>query len=250
MPNQVEVVDMINRKVEVNFPPKRIISLVPSQTEFLIDIGAPLVGRTKFCIHPSDKVKQIPIIGGTKNFRFDVIDDLQPDLIIGNKEENYKEGIDELARTYPVWMSDIYSLSDSFKMMSELGDICDRKNESANIIDACRNATNSIKASRSGRVLYLIWKNPWMAAGKNTFIDHMLNHLGYENVVEGDRYPELSEEAIRSLNPDLIFLSSEPFPFKDKHLDESSKIWPESECRLVDGELYSWYGSRLRHWIS
>lgn len=250
MPDRVEVVDMMGRKVEVNLQPKRIVSLVPSQTEFLIDIGVPLVGRTKFCIHPSDKVKDIPVVGGTKKFRFDVIDDLQPDLIIGNKEENYKEGIEELARTYPVWMSDIYSLSDSFKMMSELGDICERKNESANIIDACRNATNRIKASKSGRALYLIWKNPWMAAGKNTFIDHMLSHLGYENAVEAERYAELSEEAIRSLNPDLIFLSSEPFPFKDKHLDELSKIWPESECRLVDGELYSWYGSRLRHWIS
>lgn len=239
---------MMGREVEFHFPPKRIISLVPSQTEFLVDIGAPIIGRTKFCIHPKEKVEFIPIIGGTKNFRFDEIRNLNPDLIIGNKEENYEEGILSLEKDFPVWMSDIYTLDDSFHMMKELGTICRLETPAAEIVNHCSASTGMVKGSRSGRVLYLIWKNPWMAAGKHTFIDHMLTHLGYENVVTEARYPELTEDEILNLNPDLICLSSEPYPFQDKHLEFANGQWPEAKSSLVDGELFSWYGSRLREW--
>ncbi len=239
---------MMGREVEINFPPKRIISLVPSQTEFLLDIGASVIGRTKFCIHPNDKISNIPVIGGTKNFRFDAIRALQPDLIIGNKEENYQEGIKELETEFPVWMSDIYTLEDSFSMMTTIGGFCNLMNRADQIIQTCKKAIRTVEGTKSGKAVYLIWKNPWMAAGANTFIDHMLAHLGFENLVKSERYPELTEAQITSLNPDKVLLSSEPYPFKEKHLKELKNIWPEASLELVDGELYSWYGSRLQYW--
>lgn len=238
----------MGREVIIPSRPHRIVSLVPSQTEFLVDIEAPLVGRTKFCIHPADKIKDIPIIGGTKNFRLDAIRALKPDLIIGNKEENYQEGIAELEKEYPVWMSDIYTLEDSFEMMTTIGRFINKENEANHIVTDCQAALDNVKGTRSGKVIYFIWKNPWMVAGKNTFIDHMLTHLGYENLVTDVRYPELTNEQITELNPDQILFSSEPFPFSETHLMEAKSQWPKTKSHLVDGELFSWYGSRLRMW--
>lgn len=248
MSDLLTAVDQMGREVNFSFPPKRVISLVPSQTEFLVDIGAPLVGRTKFCVHPEDRVSSIPVIGGTKNFQFDKIKELQPDLIIGNKEENYQEGIEELSKHFPVWMSDIYSLQDSLEMMEKLGEICDLKEPAEKIIYQCNASLTKVKGKSSGKVVYLIWKSPWMAAGKNTFIDYLLSHLGYENLVSSERYPALSDEQIAVLNPEKILFSSEPFPFKETHIMEAKKRWPDAQCQLVDGELHSWYGSRLRKW--
>ena len=238
----------MGREVKIPSQPRRIVSLVPSQTEFLLDIGAPVVGRTKFCVHPKEKLADIPIIGGTKKFHFDKISELKPDLIIGNKEENYKYGIEKLENDFPVWMSDIFTLEDAFEMMTSIGSLCDLDNQANNIVNECRHAMEKVKGSKAGKVIYLIWNKPWMAAGKNTFIDHLLNHLGYENLVTEERYPELTTEQITQLNPDKILFSSEPFPFKEEHLDEARAFWKNAECELVDGELHSWYGSRLRFW--
>lgn len=238
----------MGREVIIPSQLRRIVSLVPSQTEFLLDIGAPVVGRTKFCIHPLERISNIPIIGGTKNFHFEKIRELQPDLIIGNKEENYEEGILQLTEEFPVWMSDIYTLDDAFEMMTTIGSLCDLENHAQQIVEECQEAVNNVRGSRSGQVIYLIWKNPWMAAGKNTFIDHFLHYLGYENLISEERYPELTEDHVSALNPDKIIFSSEPFPFKEKHLESARAKWTTIECELVDGELYSWYGSRLRYW--
>lgn len=247
MGDTLHVTDQMGRQVAVPDSPKRIVSLVPSQTEFLIDLGAPVVGRTKFCIHPNDRVRELPIIGGTKNFRFDAIDDLNPDLIIGNREENYQEGIDQLAEKYPVWMSDITSLEDATNMMDALGTICGLPDQSDEIIQNVKRALQKVKHSLTGKVVYLMWKDPWMAVGRDTFINEILIHLGYENLVRKDRYPELTLDEIKQLKPDLILLSSEPYPFKESHV-ESCRLLFDSECQLVDGELYSWYGSRLTNW--
>lgn len=244
------VIDQMGQEVTFSYPPTRIVSLVPSQTEFLIDIGANVVGRTKFCIHPAEKVGDIPIIGGTKNFRLDSIRELSPDLIIGNKEENYQEGIALLKEDFPVWMSEIYTLDDAFTMMERLGSLC-RKEEKAKLIsNECRNVMKAMQGVRSGSAVYLIWQNPWMAAGKNTFIDHMLTHLGYQNLITSDRYPEISLEEIAKLNPDWVLLSSEPYPFKSKDLSLVKDFLKHPNVELVDGELFSWYGSRLKQWLT
>jgi ABC-type Fe3+-hydroxamate transport system substrate-binding protein len=242
--------DQMGRQVAIAAPPRRIVSLVPSQTELLFDLGLydRIVGITKFCIHPAEAVKGKTIIGGTKRFRIDVIHRLQPDLIIGNKEENDKEGIEELARHYPVWISNVYTLDDSLAMIRAIGKLTQTEAKAATIAKEVETGFAALTTYQTAqRVLYLIWRKPWMAAGKQTFINEILQRGGWQNAVTASRYPELSEADIRALSPDLVFLSSEPFPFGDKHIAELQQILPHAQILLVDGELFSWYGSRLRH---
>jgi ABC-type Fe3+-hydroxamate transport system substrate-binding protein len=238
--------DQVGEDVELNFPPKRIISLVPSITEYLIDIGAPVIGRTKFCVHPAEEVKEIQVIGGTKNFRLEAIDHLQPDLIIGNKEENYQEGIQALKSKYPVWISDIYTIHDALVMMKELALIVDKEANAKSIIQTVENRWQLIHASQtSKRVLYLIWRDPWMVAGKQTYIDSMLNHVGYTNACVQERYPAMEDLDISNSDVDVIMLSSEPYPFRQKHIQELKELCPYSSIQLANGEFYSWYGTRV-----
>ena len=190
----------------------------------------------------------IQIIGGTKNFRFEKIKELAPDLIIGNKEENYQAGINQLRHDFPVWMSDNHTLKDAFSMMSSLGVLCQEEVRAETIIEECTKALHKVKDAFDATVVYLIWKDPWMAVGRHTFVDHMLTHLGYRNLIKIDRYPELDTATIKAQQPDKVLLSSEPYPFKRADLSQVRALWPNAEIELVDGELFSWYGSRLRKW--
>ncbi len=242
-----EFTDQLGRAVRINLPPQRIISLVPSQTELLFDLGLAdkIVGITKFCIHPQEWSKTKTKIGGTKNFRLDEIKKLQPDLIIGNKEENYEESILELEKTYPVWMSDVSSFEQALEMIQSLGEITTCEKQAQEIIQSVVVSFDKLKRNPLASVLYLIWKSPWIAVGRNTFIDNMLSKIGLENSIQLNRYPELSEDQIQRLHPDIVMLSSEPYPFKDRHLVELQKLLPDSKIKLVDGEFFSWYGSRM-----
>jgi ABC-type Fe3+-hydroxamate transport system substrate-binding protein len=240
--------DQIGNQVSFTYPPKRIVSLVPSQTELLADLGleSQLVGITKHCIHPPGLLRTKTIIGGTKNFQIEIIDDLKPDLIIGNKEENYVEGIEQLKRKHAVWLSDIVTVSDAYSMISSLGELTNTEEKARLIKDQIAERFQSVKKKSAQSVLYLIWRKPWMAAAAATFIDSILTMLNLKNALEGvTRYPQLSTEQIADLRPDFIFLSSEPYPFREKHIDELKKISPSSRVMLVDGEMFSWYGSRL-----
>lgn len=245
----MQFTDQMGRTVSIPANPQRIVSLVPSQTELLFDLGLGdrVVGITKFCIHPSEWFKTQTRVGGTKNFNFDIINQLQPDLIIGNKEENYKEGIDLLANDYPVWMSDIYTLPDALAMITAIGSITQTEAKAHELVHTIKQGFEALKPPAPRRALYLIWRNPYMAAGTNTFIDAMLPYAGFNNVVDAERYPQLTPEAIQALAPDFILLSSEPYPFKDKHIAELQTLVPDAKIRLVDGELFSWYGSRLQY---
>jgi ABC-type Fe3+-hydroxamate transport system substrate-binding protein len=242
--------DQLGNTIKLSGQPKRIISLVPSQTELLFDLELydEVVGVTKFCVHPAEVVKDKEVIGGTKNFNFDKIAALKPDLIIANKEENYKEGIDLLRQKYPVWVSDISTLDDAFEMMSCIGDMTGREHEAARLE---RRITNSFRFLRKGnriRTAYLIWRDPYMTVGSDTFIHHLMARAGFVNVFENKtRYPSITEGQLSAANPELIMLSSEPFPFTEKHREEFRTICPNAEILLVDGELFSWYGSRLKH---
>lgn len=242
-----EETDQMQRTVALQQVPARIISLVPSITEFLLDIGAPVVGRTRFCVHPAQKIPEVPVIGGTKNFNFKRIDELKPDLLVGNKEENYPEGIRQLEAKYPVWMSDIISLEDQYDMMVKLGKLTGHTESAETCISQVRARMNALKHTRQGRAVYLIWRNPWMAAGKNTYIDTIMTHLGWQNCIVASRYPQIRNEALQTLDPEVILLSSEPYPFQEKHLAEVQQICPKARVELVNGELYSWYGSRIAH---
>lgn len=228
--------------------PQRIVSLVPSQTELLFDLGLndKIVGITKFCIHPYALTRQKVKIGGTKKFRFDIIDKLRPDLIIGNKEENYQEGIEILRQKYPVWMSDINDLNDAFNMMKSIGSMLDKNMEVDSLIMQIAGGMNEVKSKFQGSVAYFIWKDPLMVVASNNFIHNILVEMGFTNVFEHrTRYPEISHQQLSGLNPDYILLSSEPFPFKAKHFEEFQRMCPDSKVCIVDGEMFSWYGSRL-----
>lgn len=247
-------IDQLNRKIELPFTPKRIISLVPSQTELLYDLGLrdEVVGITKFCIHPDEWFRTKTRVGGTKKYDFEKIKSLQPDLIIGNKEENEKEQIEELMKNYNVWMSDIYTLKDALDMIIRIGTMIGKQQESINLklqIEA-QFQTFDFQLSTFNfqyTTAYLIWRSPYIVAGHNTFINDMLSRCGFNNVFtnKNSRYPEITNEELKEAKPEVILLSSEPYPFKEKHIQEIQAICPDSKVILVDGELFSWYGSRL-----
>ncbi|NVJ87022.1 MAG: ABC transporter substrate-binding protein [Algoriphagus sp.] len=243
--------DQLNRTVFLSSPPKRIISLVPSQTELLVDLGLEdrLVGVTKFCVHPDHIRKTKKIIGGTKTYHFDRIDSLKPDLIIGNKEENEQSGIEKLAEHYRVWISDVKTLSDAITMIEEIGKLTDTQSEATKILSRLDNDFKS-PSPKKGTAVYLIWNKPIMVAGKDTFIDEMLHWAGFENLILENRYPEITLSRLSDLAPEYLLLSSEPFPFKQKHVDEFRRALPNTRVKLVDGELFSWYGSRLLNSMS
>lgn len=225
----------------------KIISLVPSITETLFDFGlssSEIIGRTRFCIHPKNLVKNVEIIGGTKNLNLDKIKNLKPDLIIASKEENVKEQVEELMKDFKVWITDIETLQDNKNFLIQLGASLNKQNIAKNFNKEILEIFNSIKISETKKVAYLIWKNPYMTVGYDTFIHEVLENLGFENLFKNQkRYPEISIEEIKSA--DYIFLSSEPFPFRQKHINELQKKLPKSKIVLVDGEAFSWYGTHL-----
>lgn len=244
--------DQLGRVIKLNHPPKRIISIVPSQTELLFDLGLDdeIVGITKFCIHPLDKFASRTKVGGTKRLNVEMIRALEPDLIIGNKEENERRQVEELMAEFPVWMTDICSLEDAKKAINQIGDLVDRAPEASylnHLIHAGFTDLQALAAQKgiSKTVAYLIWREPFMLAGKDTFIDDILTVNGLRNIADESRYPHIDLEQLALLKPDLIFLSSEPYPFKKTHLEEIGRVVPSAKVMLVDGEMFSWYGSRL-----
>ena len=232
---------------------KRIVSLVPSITELLVDLGleTAIVGVTKFCVHPKHLRKNTTIIGGTKNLRLEVIRQLQPDLILANKEENVREQVEALAAEFKVYTSDISNFDEALSMIKTVGELTDRLPEAEALITQINQAKSRFEAvkpnnSKHYRTLYLIWQKPWMSVGGDTYISNMMQIAGFENVCrDRQRYPELSDAVIQSLAPEVILLSSEPFPFTEKHISGLQKLLPEAAILLADGEMFSWYGSRL-----
>jgi len=243
--------DQMGRLISLNFPPRRIISLVPSQTELLFDLGLDeeIIGITKFCIHPKDKFKLKTKVGGTKKLDLAKIRSLNPDLIIGNKEENDQAQIEELMLEFPVWMSDITLFEHAISMIKEISELCGKVEKGLQIASNIEYGFSEIAVNKLRRksVAYFIWKDPFMLAGKNTFIDEVLAKANFDNVLSVARYPVMSLTDLKELKPELVFLSSEPYPFNNKHVEEMEAIFPASRVMVVDGELFSWYGSRLRY---
>jgi ABC-type Fe3+-hydroxamate transport system substrate-binding protein len=242
-------VDQLGRSVELLHSPKRIVSLVPSETELLSDLGLndKVIGITKFCVHPTDWYRTKKRIGGTKQLHFDQIKEISPDLIIANKEENVREQIEELAKDFPVWISDVNNLDSALSMIRGIGEITSTELQSKEIMHQIHlnfslRPTTSVKL----RTCYLIWKDPFMTVGADTFINDMLKYAGFQNVFENKkRYPELMFDDLERANCDLLLLSSEPYPFKENHVKELQSFLPNTSIILVDGEIFSWYGSRL-----
>ncbi len=240
----------MGRTVSVPTLPQRIISLVPSQTELLYDLGLGdrVVGITKFCVHPEEWFRTKARVGGTKKIDIEKIRVLKPDLIIGNKEENERADIEALEKEFPVWMSDINDLDGALDMIRRVGELTGTSPKAEAIAtEIAANFAQLVPATEGYSVAYLIWRNPWMAAGPGTFIHDMLRRCGHTNAFADrtERYPEVNPAELAAADPDLIFLSSEPYPFAEKHISELNLILPGAPVRLVDGEMYSWYGSRL-----
>ncbi len=242
--------DQMGYSIELDTPPKRIVSLVPSQTELLFDMGLEekIVGITKFCIHPIEKCKKVAKVGGTKDFKWDRIAGLKPDLIIGNKEENEQQGIQALQKRFPVWMSDISTLTDAYNMMLQLGELTETEDKTIELVAEIQQAWSLLPKTKPFKVAYFIWQNPYMVAATGTFINHLIQQAGWINIfAHKSRYPTVTINEVKALKPDVLFLSSEPFPFKEKQVQEMRTFFPEVSVQLVDGEMFSWYGSRLLH---
>ncbi len=245
-------VDQMGRAVSIAHPPKRIISLVPSQTELLCYLGlkSRLVGVTKFCVHPEDIRRKCTVVGGTKKLRSDKIDLLQPDLIIGNKEENAQQQIESLMKRWPVWISDVANLDQALDMIARIGELTGSEKEAIQLGSNIKRAFHSLSENPPLplKTAYLIWRKPYMVAGSNTFIHDMLTRMGLTNTFASQpRYPQLTPEQLQRGAPDVLLLSSEPYPFGEKNIDELREICPDAAVILVDGELFSWYGNRLLH---
>lgn len=247
--------DQTGNTIEIDKTPTRIVSIVPSQTELLADLGLDkeVLGITKFCVHPENWFKSKIRIGGTKNIRIDVIHSLRPDLVIGNKEENVKEQVEEIRKYYPVWVSDINTLEDAYDMIESIGTITNTSTIAGSFISKIEEEFKKLEVVTSNiysriSAAYLIWKDPYMAAGGDTFIQEMMNWCQFRNIFEDiPRYPVITMEDIRNADCKLLLLSSEPFPFNQKHLEFFQDQLPDTTILLVDGEMFSWYGSRLQY---
>ena len=248
------MLDQLQRSVDLKQKPKpkRIVSLVPSQTELLVYLGleASLVGITKFCVHPNHLLKSKTIVGGTKQIHVDKIKTLQPDIILCNKEENTPEIIESLNKVAPIHISDVNNLEDCFELINMYGEIFEVENRALDLIENIKKKRLDFRAKIQNReklkVAYFIWKKPWMVVASETFIDCMIDDAGFENVFKDQkRYPEIKLDNPKLKEAEVILLSSEPYPFKEKHIKGLKSIFPEKEVVIVDGELFSWYGSRL-----
>ncbi len=237
---------------QLTYKPARIVSLVPSQTELLHYLGleTETIAITKFCVHPETWFRNKERIGGTKTIDIEKIRSLNPDLVIANKEENIKEQVEKIAEEFPVWLTDVNDLTGAYEMINDIGLMTMKVKEASELIDRIRIKFNTLfqvfDTTDRIPVAYLIWKDPFMTIGGDTFISNMLENAGFKNIFSADkRYPQVSLSQLNSLNCKLVFLSSEPYPFKQKDMDELQSGLPGVKIMLVDGEMFSWYGSRL-----
>jgi ABC-type Fe3+-hydroxamate transport system substrate-binding protein len=246
--------DQLHRPVELAaWPPRRIVSLVPSQTELLHTLGLEqeVLGITKFCVHPPEWLRGKTRVGGTKTLNMKQIEALRPDLIIGNREENDRAQIEALATRWPVWMSDILTLDDATDMILRVGQLSDRAEPAAALVAEIRRRFEGLAAASLAhrpplRAAYFIWRKPYMVAASGTFIHDMLGRAGFQNAFAHlTRYPEVSPEELAAARPDVLLLSSEPYPFSEKHFGAFREICPAAQIEVADGEMFSWYGSRM-----
>ena len=249
---KIEVRDQLGNLVQLDGPARRIVSLVPSQTEWLAYLGLEdhVVGITKFCVHPFSWKKKKNIIGGTKSVHFERIRQLEPDLIIGNKEENTRDVMDALSTRYNCYISDVSGLDSAIEMMKDIGKLTGTEDKATHFTDHLKwlysRTLNSTLPKNAEQVAYVIWNEPVMVAGNETYIHQILSSMGWKNAFgDKERYPVIEDEEWKERKVDAVLLSSEPFPFSEKHFPEFEDRVPGADIRLVDGELFSWYGWRL-----
>lgn len=245
--------DQLGRTLELSKTPTRIISIVPSITELLYDLGLEdnIVGITSYCVHPFHFLATKKSVGGTKKVNLTRVKELLPDFIICNKEENTPEMVTALSEIAPVYVSDVNTIEDSLDLIQQLGNILSCRTEATNLISKINFKLDDfklyIKDKPSRKVAYFIWAKPWMVAANNTFINEILKLNKFENIYQNlDRYPTIPLEKIRfDGDPRIVLLPSEPFKFTDDHAFEIASYANRSMTVFTDGEYFSWYGSRL-----
>lgn len=247
----MQIKDQLQRNIHLSNTPKRIVCLVPSITELICDLGleSSLVGVTKFCVHPRHIMTNVAVVGGTKQVHYDRIRDLNPDIVLCNKEENTPEMIAQLESITTVHISDINTISDCLELIDRYGIIFNCSKEAMLLISKIKAAKLDfemfLKTQPKREVAYFIWKDPWMVAASDTFVNYILVLNNFKNAFQKEyRYPEIETTSV-FLNVEFVFLSSEPFPFKEIHKASIQPQFPNAKIVLIDGEMFSWYGSRL-----
>ncbi|MCG3152818.1 MAG: Vitamin B12-binding protein [bacterium] len=243
------------------------MSLVPSLTESLAELGAAgsLAGVTDWCWYPTEVVAPLPKVGGTKTPHLDRIRDLQPDLILVNEEENRREDVEALAADFPCLVTFPRTVADNIDLVSLLGAITGEDATAAEWTSRMRSLEAEVRATmqqRAARSLaYLIWRKPYMTINRDTYVHSVLELLHCANPWGNatDRYPAITVDELESEDPDMVCLSSEPFPFEEKHVAEYEALLPGSravqqgQVFVDDGTLYCWYGTRwvraLEHFL-
>ncbi|MCK6385335.1 MAG: helical backbone metal receptor [Rhodocyclaceae bacterium] len=230
----------------------RIVSLVPSLTELLCELGLAkhIVGRSGFCIHPRDIVKAIPKMGGTKDADIDRIRAAAPTHLVVNVDENRREQIEDIARFVPhIVVTHPNTPEDNLELFRLLGGIFRREAQAAQLAEDFMAAREALRRAAAAlpreRVLYLIWKDPWMSVARETYISAMLAAAGWDTLPERSeaRYPQLDAVLPGQTFADRVLLATEPYRFTEQHLAEAAARFG-APVQLIDGEMVSWYGSR------
>lgn len=246
--------DDLGNELTFEKTPKRIISLVPSLTETLYDLNLEenILGITKSCTHPVHFKHTKTIIGDVKDVEIEKIKDLQPHIVFCNKGENSLETIKKLQEFTQVYVTVVKTIDDSIRLVEKLGLILNRRVD-AKLINHKINLkledfTQFIKEYDVKKAGYFIGYNPWVAAGDNTFINALLALNKFENIYTNkeDMYPIIEAKKIRlEGDPDFVFFPSHPFAFNDKHIFEMGRFTHHASAVYVDGQMFSWFGSRL-----
>ncbi|MEZ4703750.1 MAG: helical backbone metal receptor [Bdellovibrionota bacterium] len=232
----------------LNAFPKRIVSLVPSMSESFLHMGGLLVGRTSFCIEPKSMVASIPAVGGTKTPSLSKILALKPDLILANQEENLREHVETLSKDVPVWVSFPQTVSESLAVLHQMKQLVQNRQHAQERIAELEDFLTMRKDhSFRPKVAVAIWKNPWMFAGKDTYISHVVEASGGETVIQERRYPTMDIEDCLSLEPDLVILPSEPYAFGHQDQIELQQVCADRQINVACfcGEDLTWPGLRL-----
>ena len=248
----MEIKDQLNRVLNFNTTPKRIVSLVPCQTELLFDLGLEnkIVGITKSCIHPYHLKHTKTIVGGADTIDFDSVKDLKPDAIVCSTETS-GEIIEQCVKIAPVHISNVTSIDDTLELINQYGKMFSCRTEASKItqkIEFNLNDFNSfIKNKEPKKVAYFIWRDPWKVAGSKTFTNHLLALNKFENIYANKyKYSEIEIKKMRlEGDPNLVFLPAEPYPFKEEHAFELGRFTHHATTVFVDGKFFSWYGSSL-----
>lgn len=243
-------IDARGRSLRCVRPPRRIVSLVPSQTELLADLGLDdeVVGLTRFCVHPAGWKSGKAIVGGTKQVDLDRVQALEPDLVLANREENTREMVEALDAIASVYVTDVASLAEACEMIRAVGQLVGREAAGQTLARDVAAAFADLPEHEPVTAAYLIWRAPYMTVGGDTFIHDVMTHVGLANVfADRRRYPEVTARELAVAEPDVVLLASEPYPFTDEHAAEVRAAVGGALVRLVDGEAFSWYGSRLLH---